>query len=137
MEIWSGIKIHLSRGYKLKYNLPEEFINIVEDLIHINGETFTPKLLVSEEDFRFEGFSMKNCMAKQFPNGAIYLYFSLQHKRKKVNLQYRKGELIQSYGKANTKILDIFNDAIDILSDRLKKYRDITWKKKKYDILSR
>ena len=137
MEIWSGIKIHLSRGYKLKYNLPDDFIDLVESTIEINGETFTPKLLVSEEDFRFEGFSMKNCMAKQFPNGAIYLYFSLQHKRKKVNLQYRKGELIQSYGKANTKILDIFNDAINILSDRLKKYRDITWKKEKYDILTR
>jgi hypothetical protein len=102
----------------------------------VNGETFKIKIISSEDDFRQEGFVMKNCMSKQFPNGAIYLYISLQHKRKRVNLQYRKGELVQSYGKANTKVLPLFNEAIEVLNNRLKSFKDVIWKKEKYDILS-
>lgn len=135
LEIWSSIRTHLSRGYRLKYDIPNEIIKSLEEDIEINGEIFKCKVIISEEDFRYEGFIMKNCMSKQFPNGLIYLYTSIQHKRKRINLQYRKGELVQSYGKANTKVLSIFNEAIDVLTNRIKRFKDITWKKQKYDII--
>ena len=135
LEIWSGVKFHFARGYKVRYDLPKDFINEIEEDIIINGESFKPKVLVSEEDFRIEGFNMKNCMSKQFPHGSIYIYVALQHKRKRINLQYRKGGLVQSYGKANTPTLDIFNDAIGLLSQRFKKYTYLEWKKEKYDFL--
>jgi len=96
---------------------------------------YKPKLILSEEDFRLEGFTMKNCMSKQFSHGAIYIYVSLQHKRKKVNLQYRKGRLNQSYGKANTPVTPIFNDAIEVLTKRFERYSNIEWRKDKYDFL--
>ncbi len=136
LETWSGIKLHISRGYRLRYSIPDDLLNEVQLDIVVNGETFKTKIISSEDDFRQEGFVMKNCMSKQFPNGAIYLYISLQHKRKRVNLQYRKGELVQSYGKANTKVLPLFNEAIEVLNNRLKSFKDVIWKKEKYDILS-
>jgi hypothetical protein len=61
----------------------------------------------------------------------------LQNKRKKVNLQYRKGHLIQSYGKANTPIPKIFEDAIVQLTERFKTNPTITWSKQKYDIINK
>jgi len=79
---------------------------------------------------------MKNCMSKQFPHGAIYVFVSLQYNRKKINLQYRKGALVQSYGKANTPVDNIFDDATIILSNRFKKYPHLEWKKEKYEFLS-
>ena len=75
-------------------------------------------------------------MSKQFPHGAIYLFVSLQLNRKKINLQYRKGNLVQSYGKANTTVDSIFNDATIILSNRLKKFSNLEWKKEKYEFIS-
>jgi hypothetical protein len=135
METWSGIKFHFARGYKVKYDLPVDFINEIEETIVINGESFKPKVLVTEEDFRLEGYNMKNCMSKQFPHGAIYIYVGLQYKRKRIDLQYRKGSLVQSYGKANTPTQDIFEGAISILSQRFKKYSNMEWKKEKYDFL--
>jgi hypothetical protein len=136
LELWSGIKFHFARGYKVRYDLPKEFIVDIEEDIDINGQTFKPKVLVSEEDFRIEGYTMKNCMAKQFPHGAIYIYIGLQYNRKRIDLQYRKGSLVQSYGKANTPTTDTFNEAISILSQRFKKYTYLEWKKEKYDFLS-
>jgi hypothetical protein len=134
--LWSGIKFHFARGYKVRYDLPKEFIAEIEEDIIVNGETFKPKVLVSEEDFRIEGYTMKNCMSKQFPHGAIYIYIGLQCNRKRIDLQYRKGSLVQSYGKANTPTTETFNDAITILSQRFKKYTYLEWKKEKYDFLS-
>jgi hypothetical protein len=92
--------------------------------------------LTTEDDFRVEGFNMKNCMSKQFPHGAIYIFISMQLKRKKINLQYRKGNLIQSYGKANTPVNKIFEEAIGILNKKFEKYSNMSWSKVKYDFLT-
>ncbi len=135
LEIWSGLKLHFARGYKVKYVLPEDVIKDIEEVITINDLTYKPKLILTEEEFRIEGYNMKNCMSKQFPHGAIYIFVSLQHKRKRVNLQYRKGLLIQSYGKANTPVPKIFEDAINNLTNKFKKYSNLEWKKEKYDFL--
>jgi hypothetical protein len=136
MESWSGIKFHFARGYKVKYDLPVEFINDIEQEIKIGNDVFKPKVLVNEDEFRLEGYNMKNCMSKQFQHGSLYIFVALQHKRKRINLQYRKGKLIQSYGKANTAVLPIFNNATDVLSDRFSKYTNMEWKKEKYDFIS-
>lgn len=135
LETWSGIKQHFARGFKLKYVFPEEFINFVEQPIEIDGETYEPKILMTEEEFRLEGFTMKNCMSKQFPHGMFYIFISLSNKRKRINLQYRKGYLTQQYGKANTPVPEIFTKSLDILTERLKKYPTVEWKKEKYDFL--
>jgi hypothetical protein len=136
MEMWSGLKLHFARGYKVKYLIPEDFIKEMEEDIVIGDETFKPKILLTEDDFRIEGFNMKNCMSKQFAHGAIYIFVSLQHKRKRINLQYRKGSLIQSYGKANTPVIKIFEDPTNILTERFKKHPTVEWKKEKYDFLT-
>jgi hypothetical protein len=136
MEIWSGFKIHFTRGYKVKYLLPEIVINDLEEEFSIGDMKFKPKLILSEEDFRIEGYTMKNCMSKQFPHGAIYIFVSLQHKRKKVNLQYRKGQLVQSYGKANTVVPKLFEEAICYLTNKFKKYSNLEWRKEKYDFIT-
>jgi hypothetical protein len=136
METWSGLKLHFARGYKVRYLLPEDFVKEMEEDIFIEGETFKPKILLTEDDFRIEGYNMKNCMSKQFAHGAIYLFVSLQHKRKRINLQYRKGNLIQSYGKANTPVIKTFEEPTNILTSRFKKYPTIEWKKEKYDFLT-
>lgn len=136
LEIWSGFKIHISRGYKVKYRISDDIINDLEEEFIIEDMTFKPKLILSEEDFRMEGYTMKNCMSKQFPHGAIYIFVSLQHKRKKINLQYRKGQLVQSYGKANTPVPKLFNDAILFLTNKFKKYTNLEWRKEKYDFIT-
>lgn len=136
METWSGIKLHFSRGFKVKYNFPESFIKDIESQIKIEDDVYEVKLLTSEEDFRVEGFVMKNCMSKQFPHGSIYIYVAVQHKRKRINLQYRKGKLVQSYGKANTPVTEDFENAIEILSKRFYNYMDLEWNKEKYDFLT-
>ncbi len=136
MELWSGYKLHFARGYKVKYLLPDYFLKEIEEEITINGETYKVKILVSEDDFRIEGFNMKNCMAKQFPHGSIYIFLSIQLKRKRINLQYRKGNLVQSYGKANTPVNRIFEDAIVILNKKLEKYTNLSWTKVKYDFIT-
>jgi predicted RNA-binding protein with RPS1 domain len=136
METWSGIKLHLSRGFKLKYNYPKNFIDEIEQQIKIDDEVFNVKVLKSEEDFRIEGYLMKNCMGKQFPHGSVYTYVSMQNKRKKINLQYKKGKLIQSYGKANTPVIKDFEGAIDILNKKFLNNIDLQWQKEKYDVLT-
>ena len=75
-------------------------------------------------------------MSKQFQHGSLYIFVALQHKRKRINLQYRKGNLIQSYGKANTPVIKTFEEPTNILTARFKKYPTIEWKKEKYDFLS-
>lgn len=136
IESWSGIKFHFARGYKVRYDLPIEFINDIEQEIKIGYDIFKPKVLINEDEFRLEGYNMKNCMSKQFQHGSLYVFVALQHKRKRINLQYRKGRLVQSYGKANTPVLPIFNEATDILSDRFGKYTNMEWKKEKYDFIT-
>ena len=136
METWLGYKLHFARGYRVRYSIPTDVVNDVEIDIVLNGETYKPNILLTEEDYRVEGFTMKKCMAKQFPHGSIYIFISLHHGRKRINLQYRKGNLIQSYGKANTTVPDSYNEVIDILTQRMKKYHNIEWKKEKYDFLT-
>jgi hypothetical protein len=65
------------------------------------------------------------------------IYISLTHKRKRINLQYnRNGNLLQSYGKANTPVDAFFNDAVEILNKKMSKYSDIEWTKEKYDFIN-
>ncbi len=135
MEVWSGIKFHFARGYRVKYTMSDEFVDFIEKDIIVGGEVFKPKILLSEDEFRMEGYEMKNCMSKQFPHGAIYIFVSMQHKNKRINLQYRKGNLVQSYGKANTPVMDVFNEPTEILTQRFKSNPNIEWKKEKYDFL--
>ena len=135
LETWIGIKLYFARGFKLKYEFPQSFVSMVETDIVIGDNIYTPKILLTEEDFRLEGYNMKNCMSKQFTNGNLYIYISLVHNRKRINLQYRKGNLVQQYGKANTPVIDIFNSAIEILNSRIKSHSNIDWKKEKYDFL--
>jgi len=136
MDTWMDIKQHLTRGYKLRYDLPTEFIETIEQEIVIDDEVFKPKVLLTEEQFRIEGFNMKNCMSKQFPHGALYIFVALQCKRKRINLQYRKGSLVQSYGKANTPVLDMFIEPTKILTSRFKNYTHLEWKKERYDFIN-
>lgn len=135
-ETWSGIKLHFARGFKVKYNIDSDFVKLIESEIMINDEVFKPKILLSEEDYRIEGYKMKNCMSKQFIHGVLYIYVSLENKRKRINLQYRKGVLVQTYAKANTPTPDFFKPAIEILTKRFETQPDITWRKEKYDLLS-
>lgn len=136
MELWLGIKLHFARGFKVRYLIDRTFIEIIEEGIVVDEMYFKPKLLLTEDDFRIEGFMMKNCMAKQFLHGSLYIYTSLQHKRKRINLQYRKGELVQSYGRANTPTPEFFNKAIEILNKRFGEFPNLEWKKEKYDFLT-
>lgn len=135
LETWSGIKKHFARGFKLRYVFPDDFINYIQEPIEVDGETYDVKLLTTEEEFRLEGYTMKNCMSKQFPYGSYYIFTALSNKKKRVNIQYRKGNLTQQYGKTNTPVPDSFTSAVTILTERVKKYATIEWKKEKYDFL--
>jgi hypothetical protein len=101
----------------------------------MDGETFKLKVLKSEDDFINEGIFMKNCMSKQFSNGSLYVYLRGTIKNKHINVQYRKGSLVQSYGKSNSPVPSIFLPFVDILNEKFKKYQNITWTKEKYDYL--
>jgi hypothetical protein len=136
LDSWQGLKLYFGRGYRVRYVIPNEIRDEIEKEIIIDGLTFKPKLILSEDEFRIEGYVMKNCMAKQFLHGAIYLFVSLQHKRKRINLQYRKGNLVQSYGKANTAVLPLFESATNALTNRFKKHTNLHWNKEKYDFIS-
>ena len=137
LDSWDSIKSHMNKGYKLKYSVPEEFIQMIEEDITIGNQTFRSKLLVTEDDFRIEGYNMKNCMNAQFVHGLLYFYVTLQCGRKKINLQYRKGVLSQMYGKANTPVDNSFLPAVSILSERFEKEPNIHPKKIKYDIIKK
>lgn len=137
MDSWCSTKSHMNKGYKLKYHLPQDFIQMIEKDIVVDNQTYKIKLLVTEDDFRIEGHNMKNCMSAQFVHGLLYLYVTLQCGRKKINLQYRRGVLSQMYGKANTKVEESFLPAVSILSTRFEKEPNIHPKKIKYDILKK
>lgn len=138
LEIWLGHKSHHSRGYKLKYNFDLDFIKNIEEPIIINDEVYIPKILQTEDDFRIEGYIMKNCMAKQFLHGTIYVFVSLTHnKKKRINLQYRKGLLIQSFAKANTEVPENLKIGIDTLTKRFENYPNVTWTKDRYDFIEK
>ena len=75
-------------------------------------------------------------MSKQFIHAANYIYVSLKQSKSAINLQYRKGIMNQSYGKANTTVKDKFINAIEILNERFKNYPTIFGLKEKYDIIT-
>lgn len=123
-------------GYKYLYSLPMEFKREIEQPIITDLGEFTPRLLLSESDFTIEGMEMKNCMGRQFINGSINIFLSLSHETfSKINIQYDKGVRFQTFGKANTPILDEFKEPLSILDKKMKKYSDITWKKVKQKVL--
>lgn len=136
MEIWLGYKKYLHRGFKLRYSFPDDYIKDIEAPIYIGDEVYHPTILKSEEDFMMEGYRMKNCMAKQFMHGISYIYVSLRQNRTTIDLQYRKGGLVQSYGKANTVTKEKFNLAIELLTKRFSKYPEVFGTKEKYDFLT-
>lgn len=136
LETWAGYKLHFARGYKVRYVISEEVIKDIEEDIIVDDLIFKSKLILTEDEFRIEGYNMKNCMAKQFLHGSIYLFTALQHKRRRINLQYRKGNLVQSYGRANTAVIPLFERATQILTDRMKKYNHLEWYKEKYDFIT-
>jgi hypothetical protein len=136
MEIWFGYKKYLSRGFKLRYNFPMNFVKTIETPIHIDDSVYYLKVLKSEEDFMMEGYKMKNCMAKQFIHGVSYTYITLRQNRTSINLQYRKGALVQSFGKANTPTKDKFGLAIEELNKRFANYPEVFGIKEKYDFLT-
>jgi hypothetical protein len=133
MEMWLGHKLHFSRGYKVRYSFPEEFVEFIEQPFIHNDVVCKPKILKSEDDFRIEGYVMKNCMAKQFNHGVIYIYVSLSCNRKKIDLQYKKGKLNQHYAKANTPVDPSFEPMIEILSERFATLPEIKWVKENFD----
>lgn len=136
MERLNNLKQYHHRGYKVKYVHSQEFIEDIEKDVEINGETLKVKLLITEEDFINEGIFMKNCMSKQFNNGLLYIYLRGSLNGKHINIQYRKGSLVQSYGKSNTSVPSIFLPFLDILNQKFKKYQTLTWYKEKYQFIN-
>jgi hypothetical protein len=136
IEKLNNLKQYHKRGYKVKYVQPENFLKDIQQDIEINGEKLKVKVLITEEDFINEGMFMKNCMSKQFNNGFLYLYVRGSIGNKHINLQYRKGLLVQSFGKTNTKVPSIFQPFIEILNEKFKKYHDMTWTREKYDYIT-
>jgi hypothetical protein len=136
-DTWDLYKKHFKLGYKLRYTIPQEMIDDLEREIVIDGDVFRPMLILSEDQFKLEGMIMKNCMAKQFNVGQLYIHIAMSFNKKRINLQYRKGLLNQHKGKANTNVSKEFNEAIDVLSSRMLKYAAIAPEKEKYDIITR
>ena len=60
----------------------------------------------------------------------------MTNKRKRINLQYRKGALSQHYGSANTPVDSLFNDSIQILNKKMLQYSELQLKKEKFDLIS-
>jgi hypothetical protein len=135
LESWRAIKKHLKQGYRVKYNIPLDVISDIERPIILNEQRFTVNVLTTEEEFTKEGYIMKNCMGKQFNLGAIHLFVAIQAGKTRINLQYRKGVMVQSYGKANTPVPSEFFKVRDVLNERMSQYKDMAWKKIQVDHL--
>lgn len=132
---WEGFKNHIKKGYRVRIVLPDEFVSKVEKDIIIEEKLFSVKILKTEQDFVVEGYNMKNCMGKQFNTAQFYIYISMSHKGKTINLQYRRGVLSQSYGRANTSVDPLFNDSIEKLNKRMLEYPTLEIKKEKFDFI--
>jgi len=135
LPYWMVIKKGAVTGFMLKYKIPKEVVDDIHIPITISGKTFQPRVLLSDKDFSLEGLEMKNCMAKQFLHGTIYIFISLAHEKTKVDLQYQKGKLHQSFGKANSPVpMDLFGEAIGELNVRMSKYHTLKWEREKLPI---
>jgi len=136
VENWKGLKKYFSRGYKIRYAFPEEFLEYIQRDIVIGDVKYSPKVLNTEEDFKVEGHIMKNCMGGQFNHGSIFIFISVRKGKKWVNVRYDKGQQTMVYGKANSPIPDDFKIVVNALSKRIRKYGGISWIKEKYDIIN-
>lgn len=134
-EEWSGLKRYLSRGYKLKFQFPTEFVDFIQRDILIGDVVYKPLILKREEEFKIEGHIMKNCMANQFNHGSISIFISLRKGKRWVDVQYNNGVNKMCYGKANSPIPKDFVSAVDVLSKRMRKFKDVKWTKEKYDLI--
>jgi hypothetical protein len=135
-EIWNQHKKHIKTGYKLRYYIPDEMIEYVESPIELDGVIFKPKIILSEDQFKVEGMVMKNCMAKQFQMGLLFTHISLSSGKHRINVQYRKGNLNQAYGKTNTEVPDMFKPALVKLNERMLEFKHIQPKREKYDFIT-
>lgn len=135
-ETWELHKKHFKLGYKLRYVLPQEMVEDLEQPIQIGENIFKPTLILSEDQFKLEGIIMKNCMAKQFSVASIYIHAAMSLGKKRINIQYRRGCLNQNRGKANTDMPKEFNEAVSIFTQKMTKYEDILPHKEKYDIIT-
>lgn len=135
-EDWGNLKNHYKRGYRVRYTFPDYFLYEIESDIKIKDRIFEVKILKTEEDFNIEGYVMKNCMRKEFKHGIISIYVSMKYKKKRINLQYKNGNLIQMYGKANSVPDVIFEDAVNVLNARMSDNHKVTWIKEKFDFLN-
>jgi len=132
---WGVVKKQSHNGYKLKYVYPDEFMTDIESPIIINDKVFQPKLLLTEEDFAIEGIIMNNCIGTQFGSGVICEFISLRLDKKRINIQYKDGKIIQSLAKANTVVpVEIFGEAISELTERMVNNKKTKPEKVKYDI---
>lgn len=132
-EKWKGYKSHYKRGYKLKIDYSQEFLNKIQSPITIGDKTFIPKVLTTEEDFNIEGTRMRNCMSVQFKHASFHVYISLDDGKKRINAQYHNGKLEQHYGTSNTTIMDYFFPPLEVLTKRMSEYCHMFWPKIKYD----
>lgn len=134
-ETWDLHKRYYKIGYRLKYTLPQEMIDDIERPIVIADKVYTPSLILTEDQFKIEGMIMKNCMAKQFAVGIIYIHVALSNNKKRINAQYRKGKVNQFRGKTNKDISAEFEAPLEVLNKRMMKYADINPKREKYDFI--
>lgn len=135
-DMWDLHKKHFKLGYKLMFSLPEEMISDIHTPITIGDKTFIPSLILTEDDFRIEGMIMKNCMARQFSVGNLYIHMSISLGRKRINLQYRRGMLNQSKGKANTTTPKEFKEVVEIINKKMINYKEVSPKRITYDIIT-
>ena len=132
LPYWMVIKKTAKTGHMLKYKIPQEILDDIQKPIKTSNKTFQPRVLLTDADFSLEGLEMKNCMAKQFTHGSIYIYISLSYEKKKIDLQYQRGKLQQSYGKANTPVpMELFGSALRELNERMSKYDTLKWEREK------
>jgi len=135
LEVWLMMKKHLTLGYMLLYKMPEYFIRDIEIPIEYNNKTYRPKILLSDNDFCIEGMIMKNCMGKQFIHGSIHIFMAISTGKKRINIRYQNGIPIMSYGKANSPVPeDTFKEVMNILNNKMLKYKDLTWTREKRHI---
>ena len=135
-DTWELYKKHFKLGYKIRYTVPQEMVDDLQGDIVINNNVFKIMLILSEDQFKLEGMIMKNCMAKQFNVGILYLHVAMSLNKKRINIQYRKGLLNQHKAKANTGVPKEFDEAVEILNTKMLKYSTISPEKEKYDIIN-
>jgi hypothetical protein len=138
IEEWQLLKRYRTIGYKLKFNIPEDIIRDIERPIIMIENIFRVKFLITEEDFTNEGNLMRNCMSRQFFHGSVCMFFAITLNKKRINIQYKSGKIVQFFGKANTQVpMEIFGTAMSILTERVSKYSTLSREREKYDIIKK